>query len=162
MAIQLTLAAVQPPLLPKIPLSPLSHPPLFHFGNDPGLVEINRGIGYPRKSRTAVIPAAGAAAQVEYVGYDPIRIRLEGDLPMLDWRSGLTPDAIRRNNSPLYPLNIWRENENKVRLLNYPAYLDYPDGEFTIEEAGPRGQLTPPFLDGVPLIYRWHVILLGG
>ena len=162
MAIQLTLTAITPPPMPRIELTPRRHPTVFNFGTDQGLVEINRGMSWPMKSRAIVIPAAGARSSVEYGGDDPVRVALTGDLPMVEWRGGLSPQNIRDNSEPLYPLERWQLNRNKVRLSNFAPYLRYPDLEYIIESAGPRGVQTPPFIDGIPLIYRWEVVLLGG
>lgn len=158
MVIQLTLAVVTPPALPRIPLVAYRHPVVFNFDTDG--VEINRGMDYQETSRASTLAPYRRRALVAYRGQDPTKITLSGDLYLPDWRAAMSPEVRRRNNPPLYPLNVWQRNFNKVRLSNYPPFLDYPDGEYVIQSITRRG--APPFFGGAPLIYRWQVVLVGG
>ena len=158
MAIQLTLTVVTPPALPRIPLVAYRHPVVFNFDTD--MVEINRSVEHQEVTRTSKIAPYRAPALVGYQGQDATKITLSGDLYLPDWRAAMSAEVRNRNNAPLYPLNVWRRNYNKVTLSNYPLYLDYPDGEYVIQTATGRG--APPFLHGAPMIYRWQVVLLGG
>lgn len=156
MPAQLTLTAQTPPALP--PPADAIIQGTFVFRTEEVVIPQDGLKVDPGAAIYSKTPRAGGRSQVKRIGREPAVVSINAYCYIPNWFRRTTAAARARSSDPLYPLNLWFVNGNRVLFLP-KGYTQIPGGSYEITKL--ETQMVR-MVEGAPVEVEYQMEFVGG